>query len=312
MRISVVIPTYARPEGLVRCLEGVARQTRRADEVLVVMRWDDKTTAAALADVATAEVQSVPSESPGQVAALNAGIARASGDIIAITDDDAIPRADWLERVESHFIADSQVGGVGGRDWVHDRADNVDDRSNPRVGKVQWIGRLVGNHHIGVGPPRHVDILKGANMSYRTRAIAGLAFDERLRGNGAQPGNDLAFSLRVRRAGWRLIYDPRVAVDHYPAPRPDDPRSGFLPPTSVETTVHNQALALLDYLPRTRRIAFLGWAVLVGTRDAPGAVQALRVLVTEWRNPIPTVTATLRGIWAAVRTWRRSQKGLAA
>jgi GT2 family glycosyltransferase len=312
VRISVVIPTYARPEGLVRCLAGLARQTRPPDEILVVVRRDDETTAEALADVTTADLQSVLSERPGQVAALNAGIARAGGDIIAITDDDAVPRADWLERVESHFIADPEVGGVGGRDWVHDRADNVDARSNRRVGKVQWIGRVVGNHHIGVGPPRDVDILKGANMSYRTRAIADLAFDERLRGDGAQPGNDLAFSLRVRRAGWRIVYDPRVAVDHYPAPRPDDPRSGSLPPTSVETTVHNQALALLDYLPRMRRIAFLGWAVLVGTRDSPGGVQALRILVMERRNPIPTVTATLRGLWAAARTWRRSQRGLAA
>ena len=308
MKISVVIPTYARPEGLVRCLEGLARQTRPPDEIVVVIRRDDETTEGAVADVAAATLQSVPSERPGQVAALNAGVARAGGDIVAITDDDAVPRADWLERVESHFIADSEVGGVGGRDWVHDRADNVDDRSNRRVGKVQWIGRVVGNHHIGVGPARDVDILKGANMSYRSRAIAGLAFDERLRGNGAQPGNDLAFSLRVRRAGWRLVYDPRVAVDHYPAPRPDDPRSGVLPPESVETTVHNQTLALLDYLPRVRRIAFLGWAMLVGTRDSPGGVQALRILAMERRNPMPTVAATLRGIWAALRTWRRSHK----
>lgn len=312
MKISVVIPTYARPEGLRRCLDGLARQTRPPDEIVVVVRGDDNATDAALADVGIAALQSVPSESPGQVSALNAGVSRAAGDIVAITDDDAVPRADWLERVESHFVADSELGGVGGRDWVHDKADNVDDRSNRRVGKVQWIGRVVGNHHIGVGGPREVDILKGANMSYRASAIAGIAFDQRLRGNGAQPGNDLAFSLSVRRAGWKLIYDPRVAVDHYPAPRPDDPRSGFLPPAAVETTVHNQTLALLDYLPRVRRLAFLGWAVLVGTRDSPGGVQALRILVADRRDPMPTVAATLRGIRAALGTWRRSRRGPAA
>jgi len=91
---------------------------------------------------------------------------------------------------------------------------------------VHWFGRVIGNHHLGVGEPRET-CCKGVNMNYRRAAIANLRFDQRLWGPGAQAHNDMAFSLAVRR-GWKLIYDPRVAVDHYPAQRFDeDQRNKF-------------------------------------------------------------------------------------
>ena len=55
---------------------------------------------------------------PGQVAALNRGIEAATGDVIAITDDDAAPRADWVARIAAAFESDPKLGALGGRDWV--------------------------------------------------------------------------------------------------------------------------------------------------------------------------------------------------
>ncbi|MGI8501337.1 MAG: glycosyltransferase family 2 protein, partial [Hassallia sp.] len=42
--ITVLIPTYRRPLDLVRCLEALKKQTRQADEVLVVVRDTDAET----------------------------------------------------------------------------------------------------------------------------------------------------------------------------------------------------------------------------------------------------------------------------
>lgn len=53
---------------------------------------------------------------------------------------------------------------------------------------IQWFGRIIGNHHLGVGLPQKVDFLKGANMSYRAQVLATLRFDTRLRGAGASLG----------------------------------------------------------------------------------------------------------------------------
>ena len=52
---------------------------------------------------------------------LNVGIGATIESIVAITDDDAEPRPDWLARLIGHFAVKS-VGGVGGRDWQpHER-----------------------------------------------------------------------------------------------------------------------------------------------------------------------------------------------
>lgn len=103
---------------------------------------------------------------PGVVAALNAGLAAVEGDIVSITDDDAAPHPDWLERIAAYFTSDSRLGGLGGRDWVY-HGSKLEDESRPVVGQLQWFGRVIGNHHLGVGEPREVDILKGVNMSFR-------------------------------------------------------------------------------------------------------------------------------------------------
>jgi glycosyltransferase involved in cell wall biosynthesis len=243
---------------------------------------------------------------PGQVAALNPGLDAAQGDIIAITDDDAAPHADWLERIEAHFLSDSCVGGVGGRDWVY-HGTELEDGARKVVGRVQWFGRAIGDHHLGVGEPREVDIFKGANMSFQRTAIASLRFDERLRGTGAQPHNDMAFSLAVKRAGWKLIYDPMVAIDHYPAQRFDEDQRYKFNEIAFINKVHNETLALLEHLPSTRRAVFLVWAILVGTREAPGFVQWLRFLPSEGSLAGQKLLASLRGRWQGWVTWQESK-----
>lgn len=242
---------------------------------------------------------------PGQVAALNAGLDSAQGDIIAITDDDAAPHADWLERIESHLLSDDQVGGVGGRDWVY-HGTELEDGARQVVGRVQWFGRAIGDHHLGVGEPREVDIFKGANMSFRRSAIANLRFDERLRGTGAQPHNDMAFCLGVRRAGWKLIYDPKVAIDHYPAQRFDENQRYTFNEIAFVNQVHNETLVLLEHLPSTRHPIFLIWAVLVGTRESPGFVQWLRFLPREGALAGKKFLASVRGHWQGWCTWQES------
>ena len=77
---------------------------------------------------------------------------------------------------------------------------------------------MIGNHHLGAGPPRDVDILKGVNTSFRHDLWRS---SSAVRGLGAQPNLELEICLRARRRGWRLIYDADAVVDHFPAVRYD-------------------------------------------------------------------------------------------
>ncbi|MBE9098539.1 glycosyltransferase family 2 protein [Vacuolonema iberomarrocanum] len=306
MNITVLIPTYRRPQDLLRCLDALTKQIRSPDEVLVVARDSDRATWDAIATVETGAlpIRTVSVTIPGQVAALNTGIEAAKGDIIAITDDDAAPRPHWLERIAYHFETDDAVGGVGGRDWLYVGGTDRDDGKSAVVGRVQWFGRVIGRHNLGFGEPREVEILKGANMSYRKQAIAIAKFDTRLLGAGAQVHNDLAFSLGVKRRGWKLIYDPAADIDHYQAQRFDEDQRDQFNETAFFNAVHNETIALLDYLPMWRRIVFLIWAFLVGTRKAFGLVQWLRFFPKDGGFASRKLWLSLKGRWEGFQTWR--------
>jgi GT2 family glycosyltransferase len=192
---------------------------------------------------------------------------------------------------------------VGGRDWLH-YDGKADDGARKVVGRVQWFGRVIGNHHLGVGGPRSVDVLKGVNCAYRRTVLQCIGFDERMLGTGAQVHWELSLGLQLRRAGWKLIYDPAVAVDHYPAPRyGEDQRDRY----EWTNAAYNETLSLLEHVTPMRRLVFIIWAILVGTRSSPGLVQWLRFLPREGRLAGKNLRAALTGRIQALNMWRRSR-----
>lgn len=309
----MAIPTYRRPLDLSRCLAALKEQTRLPDEVWVVIRDNDAETWKFVESFnpEPLTLRTLTVKVPGVVAAMNQALAAARTDIIAFTDDDAAPHADWLERIEAHFLADDRLAGIGGRDWIYHGGTELENGSRPIVGKVQWFGRVIGWHHLGVGEPREVDVLKGVNMSYRRTAIAGMKFDERMRGGGAQVNFELAFSLALKRAGWKLIYDPLVAVDHYCAQRFDEDRRNNFSDIILIDAVHNETLILLEHFPWLRRAVFTVWAILVGTRTAPGVLQWLRFLPSQGTLSSQRLWASLRGRWQGWLTWRSGDRSSA-
>jgi GT2 family glycosyltransferase len=118
--ISVIVPTYNRPESLERCLRALAAQTLapRRFEVIVC---DDGTSppvsirlAALLVEIGGAlQVRVERQANQGPAAARNLGAALARGRYLAFTDDDCEPAADWLERLVARFdqTPDLLIGG---------------------------------------------------------------------------------------------------------------------------------------------------------------------------------------------------------
>ena len=307
MKITVIVPTYLRPQDLERCLTALKQQTRPVDELLIIVRDRDRETWQFLEnfDRGALPLQPVTVTAAGVIAAMNIGLEAATGDIVAFTDDDAAPHVDWLKKIEAYYLADEQIGGVGGRDWIYQGAQ-LEDGARPVVGKLQWFGRLIGNHHMGIGAGREVDVLKGVNMSFRRKAIADLRFDQRMRGSGAQVHFEVIFSLTLRQKGWKLIYDPQIAVDHFPAQRFDeDQRNAFNAQASVNA-IHNETVALLEYLPPLQKIIFLIWAIAIGTRVSFGLLHWLRFVSRDGDVARQKLWASWRGRWQGFQTWQNS------
>ncbi len=301
LAISVIVPSWRRPADLALCLRALAAQTHPPLEVVVGARvGDDETAAVVAAPHGAVPIRLAGTPESGVVAAMNAALALCHGEVVALTDDDAEPRADWLERLAARF-ADREVGAAGGRDWQpRERGDQAD------VGRVQWFGRVIGNHHLGAGPARDVDVLKGVNLAVRATLLRARGFDRRLRGAGAQMFWELSLCLWLRREGWRLVYDPAIAVEHHIAERHDADqrhRGVFAAGPQVDA-VHNETLVLLEHLRGGARIAFLFWAFGVGTRIEPGLLQLPRLLLRRESGAFAKWLATARGRIAGWRSWR--------
>src|SRR5262245_61424835 len=92
--VSVIIPVFGDVEPLATCLDHLEHQTysRACFEVIVA---DNGCPDLARA-VRGRDVRVVREPKPGSYAARNAGLAIAAGEIIAFTDADCLPSADWI------------------------------------------------------------------------------------------------------------------------------------------------------------------------------------------------------------------------
>lgn len=302
--VSVLVPTYGRPDQLARCLEALSRQTVLPDEVIVVARDSDHETRTFLRNSCpdNLHMRCPVISAPGQIASLNLGLDTAEGDILAITDDDTCPHPDWIGKLVAHFVADPEVVGVGGRDIMF--FDGKPETGAKKVvGKIQWFGRIIGLHHLGTGPIRDVDCLKGANMAFRHAAIGSTRFDVRLRGSGAEWYNDTAFCLAMKRGGARLTYDPAMVVDHFPGTKPGyDQRDGFNARAAVDHA-HNYALLVLENVSPFRRFLFLTWATLIGLRIMPGLANWVRLVIAGEKHASEKFGCAMRGVVQGVGSW---------
>jgi hypothetical protein len=171
---------------------------------------------------------------------------------------------------------------------------------------MQWFGRITGNHHLGAGPARDVDVLKGANCAYRAPLLRASGFDTRLAGSGAQLYWELALCLPLRRAGWRLVYDPAIAVEHHVEPRDagDQVHRGQFAAAPLSDATHNETLVLLEDRRGVARAAYLVWAFLVGTRHEPGLAQLALLVLRGNRQAVARWRAASAGRMRGWRAWR--------
>ncbi|MFH5805802.1 glycosyltransferase family 2 protein [Alienimonas sp. DA493] len=303
--VSVLIPSFRRPETLRRCLDALTRQTVAPDEVLVVWQGDDAATRDAAENFSDAlPVRALHRPEPGIVPAENAALAAATGEVIALIDDDALAPPDWLAK-HLAFYADPSVGAVGGPAVNHADGTTLPTRAVEPVGRLTAAGRLHGNMYDHPAtwrerPPTDVDHLVGYNMSLRRAAFD--RFEERLRPYWQL--FELDACLQVAANGYRVVFDYSNVVDHHPTNTAYVGGRGGDLTVKVYNGAYNRAFVLSKHTRGWRRGVRRAWTGLVGSTAAPGALAALRCAA---RDLAP------RREWRILRhTWRAAAEGWAA
>jgi glycosyltransferase involved in cell wall biosynthesis len=204
VKVSVVIPTLNSEKVIKRVLDAIFQGTCKPHEVIVVDGGSHDQTVAFSRDF---PVRTYHNPKIHAAAARNIGIQQASGAVIAFTDSDCVPQKNWLALIDSHFSADSELIGVGGRML-----------SLPPVNKVETFSSHVFLNDIMNFPleSRHIKkrALAGAfitaNCAYRREVLLKVGGFRDVFGNNAE---DIDLFWRLIGLGL-LFYDPDIVVYH--------------------------------------------------------------------------------------------------
>ena len=203
-RVSVVIPTFQRRALVAAAVASLRRQTVAADDVEIVVVVDGSTdgTAAHLRSHASeAPLIVVEQENRGRGAAINAGAARASGDILLLLDDDmrADPRmiAEHLRAYEE-LDADAVMGLV-----EHGSNSPVNVISDEQRREFERDVREWGTTF---GPLPDNRRLVAAQFSVRRELFASVGgYDEAFTRRGHYGHADDDLGIRLRAMGARIV-----------------------------------------------------------------------------------------------------------
>jgi GT2 family glycosyltransferase len=212
--LSVIIPTRNRVKSLKLLLESLAEPARIGipeTEIIVVdngstdetHRWLD----AQREQNQSGRLMILDEPRPGKSNALNRALSVARGEIFMVLDDDVVIESNCLvKHAEAHVatqFAAIQGRILAGKDFVGNPADanRLREYNIPLIDYGEEIVAIRG--------------LTGTNMSFKRVVFEKVGFfDPRLGPGAAGFSEDTEYSIRIRKAGFKIGYTPHAIVYH--------------------------------------------------------------------------------------------------
>lgn len=205
--VEVVVPTYARPEGLRRTLEGLARQRFSQFVVAVV---DDSSPIPAAETLRGAAFPFAlrhlrTATNGGPAAARNLAVRTSNADLIVFVDDDVVPDAGL---VEGHIAAQAYGSGnvtIGPLRAPHDWRPTPWNRWEAATLDVEYQRMARGEYR-----PTWRQFFTGNASVWRADFLAVGGFDESF-----ARAEDIEFAYRLARRGAQFAFLPEAVGWHY-------------------------------------------------------------------------------------------------
>lgn len=311
-RISVVIPTYRRPDALINCIRSIRKGTVLPDEVILVAREDDAATWRVLEPLSTKRenpftIRLASVTQPGHVPPVETGVNLATGQLVAIVDDDVTVTPGWLEAIIDPF-ADPVVGVVGGPVVIPGQPPG---KPKGKPGRVTWYGKTWGNlANLGGKCAMELDTVMEGNWAWRRDLLRRIRKDPVLNFDDASMyGLDLC--LQAKAAGFRVLFEPRALVLHHCKPRaPELDRADR--PARLFSYCRNYTYIMLRRLPAWRKLVFVVWWFGIGERAAAGIGALFADALTGRKHQPAEVRRVFAGKIEGVRLWLRGRKAFSS
>jgi GT2 family glycosyltransferase len=252
MRASVVVPSWNGLGVLKEALPALLAQTADCEVIVVDNGSDDGTADVVTAAWPEAVLVRAP-ENMGFGRAVNLGAARATGDVVVVVNNDAVPRPDFVERLLEPF-ADPAVGMVAGVLTQRPHPERVDSAG------VE-LDVTVGSWDLGWNAPvASLGAREPAGPCGGAAAYRRTAWED---AGGFEPAlfaywEDVDLALRLRRAGWRSAFAPRAIA------------------------LHRHSGTLGAATPLQRRLDAFGRGFVLGRHGRPGVRARAAVAVLDW------------------------------
>ncbi len=194
MKISAVISTWNKKDDVLANLEALKRGSRVPDEIVVVDNAStDGTVEAIESEHPDVVLVTMPHDRCGACETFNIGFKRATGDCIAIMDDDVVATPEWLETLEACLDQEPT--------WTGMVSSRVVEPGMPAEYEAAEIAQ----------GPYYAATFRGCGTLARTdvlRACGG--YDERF----FIYGNERDLAARVLNRGWRILQTPDAVIHH--------------------------------------------------------------------------------------------------
>lgn len=204
MKYSVIIPVYNRPDEVNELLESLTLQTYKDFEVVVVEDGSSipcQEVVEKYSDRLDIHYYNKPNSGPGQTR--NYGAERSHGEYLIILDSDCILPPGYFEAVEKE-LQSSPVDAFGGPDRAHASFTDIQKAINYSMTSFFTTGGIRGGK-------KKMDKFypRSFNMGVRRSVYQTLGGFSKMRF-----GEDIDFSIRIFKAGYRCCLFPSAWVYH--------------------------------------------------------------------------------------------------
>jgi GT2 family glycosyltransferase len=222
-KASVVVPTICQdPPRLVLAIETLLALDYPDFDIIVVDNRRDPRSNPLPSFPGGDKVRVFEESKPGVSAARNRGIANATGEFVAFTDDDVVIEVNWLRELGTRFVNSPEVDGIGGlvlptelrtqsQLWFEEFFGGFNQSFSAEVMSMKL---LAGSDDLF--PYATGRFGAGCNMAFRRVALQRMGgFDVTLgTGTPARGGEDLALFMKHVLSGGSLAFEPRAVVHH--------------------------------------------------------------------------------------------------
>jgi GT2 family glycosyltransferase len=203
---SIIIPTYNRPERLRNCLSAIVASDYPAHDFEVIVVDDGShlpIEPVILGFQDRLNLTIIRQANAGPATARNTGIAAATGEFVVFTDDDCVPKPDWLRLLVQH-LQENRHCLVGGhtlnalpKKLFSEASQILIDYLYQYFNQGSTQSTFFASNNFGLSRER-IQQLGGFNTAFPLAA-----------------GEDREFCDRWLQAGYPMQYVPEARINHY-------------------------------------------------------------------------------------------------